>query len=152
KVASPAVDSTSAVVDAVYVLATPGTKAPNDIGPPSESDSVAGTSPETPPLAGTPIGRTSDVLSTQTVPPRPVTPGAFVRFGVAVAATLTAIAIGGYAAPGASTSLRVQVIVAVPAHVHPGPDAPVAVSPLGIASVTVVVLPSVGVSMVGFAT
>ena len=46
--ASPAVDVTVAVVDAVYSFATPGVNGPNDAGPPSVSDSVAGTVPPTP--------------------------------------------------------------------------------------------------------
>src|SRR3954471_1542355 len=45
--ASPAVDTTSAVVDASYVLSTPGVNAPNDAGAPRVSASVAGTVPPT---------------------------------------------------------------------------------------------------------
>src|SRR3954471_6925703 len=45
--ASPAVEVTFAVVAAEYVRPTPGVKTPNDAGPPSESDSVAGTVPPT---------------------------------------------------------------------------------------------------------
>jgi hypothetical protein len=41
----------------------------------------------------------------------------------------------------------VHVIVAVPVHAHPGPDAEVATSPDGIGSVIVVVLPSVGLPL-----
>src|SRR4051812_24034964 len=48
-VASPAVEMTLAVVLAVYVLATPGVKAPKAAGVPSDSDSVAGTVPPAPP-------------------------------------------------------------------------------------------------------
>src|SRR4051812_25262396 len=46
-VASPAVEITLAVVDAVYVLAVPGVNAPKLAGVPSVSDSVAGTVPPT---------------------------------------------------------------------------------------------------------
>src|SRR5262245_26559342 len=42
-VASPALEITLAVVDAVYVLATPGVNAPNVAGAPSDSDSVGAT-------------------------------------------------------------------------------------------------------------
>ena len=45
--ASPAVETTVAVVDAVYSRATPGVKAPKDAGAPSVSASVAGTEPPT---------------------------------------------------------------------------------------------------------
>ena len=45
--ASAAVEVTVAVVEARYSLATPGVKAPKETGAPSESDSVAGTSPPT---------------------------------------------------------------------------------------------------------
>jgi hypothetical protein len=62
----------------------------------------------------------------------------------AVAATSTVIVIGGYVAPGASTSVRVHDTVVVPPHVQPLPPAAVAVRPAGIRSVTVTVLPSVG--------
>src|SRR5262245_30259747 len=48
-VASPAVEMMLAVVEAVYVLATPGVKAPKEAGAPSDSDSVAGTVPVAPP-------------------------------------------------------------------------------------------------------
>ena len=65
---------------------------------------------------------------------------------MAVAATLTAIVIGGKDAPAARTSLRVHVTVVVPLQVQPLPVALVVVSPAGRASVTVVVLPSVGVA------
>ena len=66
-VASPAVEITFAVVEAVYVFATPGTNAPNDAGAPIVSASVAGTVPPTPPsvqsdrLAVWPLS-TSDLL------------------------------------------------------------------------------------------
>src|SRR4051795_8657994 len=50
-VASPAVLTTVAVVEALYSLATPGVKAPNCTGGPSVSDSVAGTVPPTSPNA-----------------------------------------------------------------------------------------------------
>jgi hypothetical protein len=46
-VASPALEITLAVVEAVYSRATPGVKAPNEAGAPSVSDSVAGTTPPT---------------------------------------------------------------------------------------------------------
>src|SRR4051812_45487625 len=66
-------------------------------------------------------------------------------------ATDTVIVIGGYAAPAARTSLRVQ---RVPVHVQPGPEAAIgpaptpglltrADSPAGSVSVTVTALPSV---------
>src|SRR3954447_7163570 len=45
--ASPAVEMTFAVVEAVYVLVTPGVNAPKLPGVPSVSDSVAGTVPPT---------------------------------------------------------------------------------------------------------
>src|SRR3954470_5679810 len=51
--ASPAVLSTSAVVCAVYVLSRPAVNAPKLAGPPSVSDSVAGTVPPTVELTGT---------------------------------------------------------------------------------------------------
>ena len=50
--ASPAVEITVAVVDASYVLATPGVNAPNVAGAPSVSDSVAGTVPVTGAVTG----------------------------------------------------------------------------------------------------
>src|ERR1700761_5245737 len=48
--ASPAVEMTSAVVEAVYVLSIPGVNAPNDGAAPSVSESVAGTVPPTVPV------------------------------------------------------------------------------------------------------
>ena len=45
RAASPAVDVTVAVVDAVYSFATPGVNGPNDAGAPSVSARVAGTVP-----------------------------------------------------------------------------------------------------------
>ena len=45
--ASPAVEVTVAVVDAVYSFSTPGVNGPNDAGPPSVNASVAGTEPPT---------------------------------------------------------------------------------------------------------
>jgi hypothetical protein len=54
--ASPAVEMTFAVVDAVYVLATPGVNAPNAAGAPSVSASVAGTVPPTSPATGVSVG------------------------------------------------------------------------------------------------
>ena len=48
-VASPAVEITLAVVDALYSRATPGVNAPKVAGAPSASDRVAGTEPPTPP-------------------------------------------------------------------------------------------------------
>src|ERR1700742_3215500 len=45
--ASPAVEMTSAALDAVYVLSTPGVNAPKLTGPPSVSESAAGTEPPT---------------------------------------------------------------------------------------------------------
>jgi hypothetical protein len=50
----------------------------------------------------------------------PVTVAVLVTCGGAVLATRTVIVIGGYAAPGASGSLRVQ---AVPAQLQPSPEA-----------------------------
>src|SRR5687767_12745597 len=49
-VASPAVDVTVALVDAVYSRSTPGVNAPNDAAP-TDSESVAGTVPPTSPTA-----------------------------------------------------------------------------------------------------
>ena len=49
--ASPAVEITLAVVDAVYSFATPGVNAPNVAGVPSVSASVAGTVPPALPSA-----------------------------------------------------------------------------------------------------
>src|SRR5690242_16248436 len=49
RVASPAVEMTFAVVEAVYVLSTPGVNALKVAGAPSVSDSVAGT---VPPIGG----------------------------------------------------------------------------------------------------
>src|SRR4051794_31593061 len=51
RAASPAVDTTFAVVDAVYSRVTPGVNAPNEAAGPSVSASVAGTVPATPPPA-----------------------------------------------------------------------------------------------------
>src|SRR4051794_5279001 len=150
-VASPAVLITFAVVVAVYSRATPGTNAPKLAGVPSVSESVAGTMPLTSPVTGVAVLTRSLPLSTQTLPLRPVTRGAVAITAGAPAATATPMLIGGNAAPAGKTSLRVQVIVAVPEQVQPAPDAPVEVSPAGIACVTVVVLPSVAVS-VGFET
>src|SRR4051794_5688212 len=49
--ASPAVDVTVAVVEAVYSLSAPGLKAPKLACAPRVSESVAGTVPPTPPMA-----------------------------------------------------------------------------------------------------
>src|SRR3954447_2866928 len=49
--ASPAVEITFAVVEAVYVASTPGVNAPNDAGAPRVSANVAGTEPPAPPTA-----------------------------------------------------------------------------------------------------
>src|SRR3954447_20314222 len=146
-VASPAVLITFAVVVAVYSRATPGTKAPKLAGAPSVSESVAGTVAPTSPVTGVAVLKRSLPLSTQTLPLRPVTRGAVAITAGAVAATDTPMLIGGNAAPAGSTSLRVHVIVAVPEQVQPVPEAPVAVRPAGMACVTVVVLPSVAVSV-----
>src|SRR3954470_3994410 len=145
--ASPALLITFAVVVAVYSAATPGTKAPKLAGAPSVRESVAGTVAPTSPVTGVAVLRRSLPLSTQTLPLRPVTRGAVAITAGAVAATDTPMLIGGKAAPAGSTSLRVQVIVAVPEHVQPVPEAPVAVRPEGMACVTVVVLPSVAASV-----
>ena len=71
--ASPAVETTFAVVDAEYSRATPGVNAPNCAGGPSVSESVAGTVPPTPP--GTwvtePVSKTCSSLT-----PTPNVPGA----------------------------------------------------------------------------
>src|SRR5689334_11225900 len=48
-VAFPAVETTAAVVAALYVVSTPGVNAPNVAGGPSVRASVAGTVPPTPP-------------------------------------------------------------------------------------------------------
>src|SRR5688572_3753161 len=45
--ASPAVETTVAVAEAVYSRSTPGVNAPNEAGAPSVSESVAGTVPPT---------------------------------------------------------------------------------------------------------
>src|SRR4051794_23693959 len=50
-VASPAVEVTVALVEAVYSLSAPGVNGPKLAGAPSVSDSVAGTVPPTPPMA-----------------------------------------------------------------------------------------------------
>src|SRR3954471_1343998 len=55
-VASPAVEMTVAVVDAVYVFATPGVNAPNAGALPSTSESVAGTVAPTSPATGNSVG------------------------------------------------------------------------------------------------
>src|SRR4051812_19472770 len=62
-VASPAVEITLAVVDAVYSRSTPGWKAPKLAGAPSVSDSVAGTVPPTPPIAHELSGQVAIVCS-----------------------------------------------------------------------------------------
>src|SRR3954462_10543901 len=54
--ASPAVDTTSAVVDAVYVFSTPGVNAPNDAADPRVNESVAGTVPPTSPWTDVDVG------------------------------------------------------------------------------------------------
>ena len=87
-------------------------------------------------------------LSIQTLPLRPVTRGAVVRMAAAVLATFTLSVIGGKLAPGASTSVRVQVVLA---QVQPGPLAEISVSPAGSGWVTVVTEPSVG-PLVGLET
>src|SRR5690242_1916082 len=150
-VASSAVLITLAVVVAVYSRATPGTNGPKLAGARSVSASVAGTVPPTSPVTGFAVLMRSLPLSIHTLPLRPVTRGAVASTAGAVSATFTPIVIGGNAAPAGRTSLRVPVIVAVPVHAQPVPVAPVEVSPAGIACVTVVVLPSVAVS-VGFET
>src|SRR3954468_15926770 len=57
--ASPAVEITFAGVVAVYSFATPGVKAPNVAGAPSDSESVAGTVPPTPPVVCVALNRPS---------------------------------------------------------------------------------------------
>src|SRR3954454_1464887 len=108
-----------------------------------------------------PLGQASAATGIESAPvagvlsPPPATFGALASVAAAPAATLTVIVIGGYDAPGASTSERVQRLVLVPVHVQPGPEAAVgaaprpglltsAESPLGSVSVTVTALPSVG--------
>ena len=98
---------------------------------------------------------TSSAAPPPSASPPPVTVA--VRRTVAAAAlpTATVTVIGGYAAPAASTSLRVQRLVAPPVHVQPGPEAATgpapapgwltsALRPAGSVSVTVTALPSVG--------
>src|SRR4051812_24595191 len=93
----------------------------------------------------------SDAVALVPSPP-PATAGALVSTAAALLATLTVILIGGYDAPGASTSERLHV---VPVQLHPVPDAATgpapspgllvnAESPAGSASVTVTAVPSVG--------
>src|SRR5689334_13342857 len=67
--ASPAVEVTFAVVDAVYVLATPGVNAPNDADPPSDSESVAGTVPPTVPGASVDAYTTACLYGVSTTGP-----------------------------------------------------------------------------------
>src|SRR5919112_4057723 len=55
--ASPAVEMTLAVVDAVYSRASPGVNGPNETGPPSVSERVAGTPPPTGSVTTGPSGK-----------------------------------------------------------------------------------------------
>jgi hypothetical protein len=73
----------------------PGANAPKPAAGPSVRLSVAGTVPDTSPFAGTPTEMASVALSTQTLPPWPVTLGALLSRKPAVADTLTAIVSGG---------------------------------------------------------
>src|SRR4051812_20651025 len=93
--ASAAVLITLAVVVVVYSCSTPGVNAPKLAAGPSVRLSVAGTVPDTSPLAGTPTEMPSVVLSTQTLPPWPVTLGALLSRKPAVAETLTEMVSGG---------------------------------------------------------
>src|SRR5690349_9342931 len=81
-VASPAVEVTVAVVEAVYTWSTPGVNGPKLAGPPSVSDSVAGTVPPTSPEVDvlavpnanvcapvTPLNSTAPLRSTALTPP-----------------------------------------------------------------------------------
>src|SRR3954462_15785486 len=82
RVASPAVEMTFADVLAVYVLATPGVKAPNAAGVPSVSARVAGTLAPAPPGASvcctvTPLPPNSTQLRLIRLPP--VAPPGIVR-------------------------------------------------------------------------
>jgi hypothetical protein len=75
--------------------------------------------------------------------PPPTTDAWFVNEDAALLATLTVTVIAGYEEPAASASDRVHVSVPT-VQVHPVPLSPVTVSPVGGASVTVTVDPSVG--------
>src|SRR3954470_3727032 len=75
--------------------------------------------------------------------------GVLVSTSAAVALTLTLNLIGGYAACGASVSVRRQVRVPPPVHVQPGASIDVTVSPDGIASVTVTIEPPIGSASLG---
>src|SRR6185369_13175889 len=127
---------------------TPGVNAPNEAAGPKDNVSVAGTVPETSPSAGTPTLIGSASVFAQPCPWATYF-GVFVSTSAAVALTLTLILIGGYAACGASVSVRRQVRVPPPVHVQPGASIEVTVSPDGIASVTVTVVPPTGSGSLG---
>src|SRR4051812_46289866 len=62
-VASPAVEVTVAVVEAVYSLSAPGVNGPKLAGEPYVSESVAGTVPPTPPMAQALTGHVATVCA-----------------------------------------------------------------------------------------
>src|SRR5439155_19930629 len=72
-VASPAVETTFAVVAAVYVLPTPGVNVPSDAGGPSASESVAGTVPPTSPCLDVDVGTSPTVYVFVVLPSSEVT-------------------------------------------------------------------------------
>src|SRR3954470_9052597 len=126
----------------------PGMNAPNEAAAPSDSDSVAGTVPETSPSAGTPTLIASASTFAQPCPCAMYF-GVLVSTSAAVADTFTLNLIGGYAACGGSVSVRRQVRVPPPVHAQPGASVDVTVSPGGIASVTVTVEPPTGSGSLG---
>jgi hypothetical protein len=83
--------------------------------------------------------------------PPPDTLTLFARGEAAFAATFTVTVIAGKLAPAASVSLRVQLLTAVPGHVHPEPAIDTSVSPEGTVSVTVTT-PLVGPAKFPFLT
>ena len=123
-------------------------KAPNEAAGPSVNDKVAGTVPETSPSAGTPTLIASASMFAQPCPCATYF-GVLVSTSPAVALTFTLNLIGGYAACGASVSARRHVRVPPPVHVQPGASIDVTVSPEGIASVTVTVVPPTGSGSLG---
>src|SRR5262245_23850586 len=93
------------------------------------------------------VGSLAELLLESTSPP-PETMAVLVTDAGALGATFTVIVIGGYPAPGASGSLRVQGMLWPPTvHIQPVPVAPVNISPEVSASVTVMA-PAVGESPV----
>ncbi len=77
-----------------------------------------------------------EVLFQSLTSPPPDTVTLFVRLVLASEATETVTVIAGYEAPAARGSARVQETASV--HVHPEPEAAVAVRPVGRLSVTVI--------------